>query len=419
MENVDHMKEQRRDNGRPSLGYLKPYLEELPMTRKGKPVTMGLILEWAINNYYIALYCVGYHPERIVALTRSNPVGGIEQAIEKVMSKEIENERHENLTRWFDRRPYESILSLQNLLSLIDAPTPFTIANKPVSLGKLIGSAGRGDATHLFRLGYTYAEISLITGEGFEKIARRMDLFRRKIDNLDEERAANLERYMDMGKVPTRGEVVKHPVCTDEHTVVVVLDEPGAGGAKHEYVVTDHGGDVLARVNFQKGVMAEAGVNGCHNEDLILIALDRLRDFNAGEFACRENALAITSLESALHWLRQRDAWSQGTRGVRPACGLTVNMEDSKMGLFNWLFGRPDEEEYWERENPVHPTIEVSVRSFGKRNKKWRWYAYNEWGKMVAQMAGSASTEDAGKNAAASLFSTQYHIVFRERGNDA
>ncbi len=41
---------------------------------------------------------------------------------------------------------------------------------------------------------------------------------------------------------------------------------------------------------------------------LRVIVIDRLRWFQAGPFACRENALALTKIEEALHWLRYRTA---------------------------------------------------------------------------------------------------------------
>ena len=53
-------------------------------------------------------------------------------------------------------------------------------------------------------------------------------------------------------------------------------------------------GAALATVLFQDGPVAEVGVNGCHNEDLIAIVIDRLQHFQRGDFACRENALALT-----------------------------------------------------------------------------------------------------------------------------
>lgn len=96
-------------------------------------------------------------------------------------------------------------------------------------------------------------------------------------------------------------------------TEVRCLDKPGAGGAYHEYNVVnvDHAKDgaectVYALVKFQKGPVAENGVNGIFMEDLLQICRHRLRCFQAGNFACRENELALTKIEEALHWLDQR-----------------------------------------------------------------------------------------------------------------
>ena len=104
-------------------------------------------------------------------------------------------------------------------------------------------------------------------------------------------------------------------------TEVVCLDGPGAGNACHEYLVRqsnlaqDEVSVAFARVSFQNGPVKEAGINGCFQEDLIAICIDRLRSFQSGSFACRENALALTKLEEALHWLNHRTADRQA-RGV-------------------------------------------------------------------------------------------------------
>lgn len=93
-------------------------------------------------------------------------------------------------------------------------------------------------------------------------------------------------------------------------TKVVCMDEPGAGGACHVYIVDPLAWDgescSFARVRFQEGPVKENGVNGCHQEDLIAIVIDRLQHFQKGEYACRENALALVKLEEALHWLNHR-----------------------------------------------------------------------------------------------------------------
>ena len=46
--------------------------------------------------------------------------------------------------------------------------------------------------------------------------------------------------------------------------------------------------------------------NGAFVETVIAIVVDRLQFYQRGEFKCRENALAITKLEEALHWLNHR-----------------------------------------------------------------------------------------------------------------
>ena len=46
--------------------------------------------------------------------------------------------------------------------------------------------------------------------------------------------------------------------------------------------------------------------NGAFVETVIYAALQRIEHYQAGQFKCRENALAITKLEEALHWLNSR-----------------------------------------------------------------------------------------------------------------
>ncbi|MBU1082575.1 MAG: hypothetical protein KKB59_18960 [Spirochaetes bacterium] len=95
---------------------------------------------------------------------------------------------------------------------------------------------------------------------------------------------------------------------TSEFTEVVALDEQKYG-ASHLFEVKPVDGDQnppFAQISFQKGPIKEAGRNGCHNEDLLIIVLDRLNGFQNTDFKCRENALAITKIEEALHWLRAR-----------------------------------------------------------------------------------------------------------------
>lgn len=87
---------------------------------------------------------------------------------------------------------------------------------------------------------------------------------------------------------------------------IAVVDEPGAGGANHHYAVTIDGSTSQLDIHFQNGPIKEAGVNGVTQEVLLAIVADRLRSFQAGPFACRENALALTKIEEAQHWLQKR-----------------------------------------------------------------------------------------------------------------
>jgi len=109
-------------------------------------------------------------------------------------------------------------------------------------------------------------------------------------------------------------------------TIIQVLDDPGAGGAYHNYQVTSANPDDTATtkespyalVKFQKGPVAENGVNGIFMEDLLQICRHRLQCFQAGDFACRENELALTKIEEALHWLdhRTKDRQARGVEGT-------------------------------------------------------------------------------------------------------
>jgi hypothetical protein len=106
-------------------------------------------------------------------------------------------------------------------------------------------------------------------------------------------------------------------IGNDRYTQVFSLDEKGNGNANHKYSVssTNEPSTIFATVNFQDGAILEAGINGCHNEDLIAIVIHRLQGFQDGAWKCRENALAITKLEEALQWLNYRTT-SRQKRGV-------------------------------------------------------------------------------------------------------
>lgn len=107
---------------------------------------------------------------------------------------------------------------------------------------------------------------------------------------------------------------------------VLVLDEPGPGGACHRYHVTTTeypppvGGGMshadlekatamngaAHEIRFQKGPIHEAHVNGLTHEVLLAVLIDRLEGFQAGPFACRANGKALLSLRDALEALLSR-----------------------------------------------------------------------------------------------------------------
>lgn len=105
---------------------------------------------------------------------------------------------------------------------------------------------------------------------------------------------------------------------------VLVMDEPGAGGANHEYrVLKPHPKEgcedvVAVDIAFQNGPIAEVGVNGVTHEVLLAIVIDRMQSFQKGPYACRENAIALTKLEEAQHWLlhRTRARMERGVEGT-------------------------------------------------------------------------------------------------------
>ena len=97
-------------------------------------------------------------------------------------------------------------------------------------------------------------------------------------------------------------------IGTRKYTEVVVVDEKGQGNANHNYCIGTVAEPklIFCQVNFQNGPIKEVGVNGVMNEDLIAILIDRIRGFQSGDYACRDNAIALTKLEEALMWLRNR-----------------------------------------------------------------------------------------------------------------
>ena len=128
----------------------------------------------------------------------------------------------------------------------------------------------------------------------------------------------------------------------NEAIEIEVLDQPGPGGANHDYRIKildgDDGEPKNVDIHFQNGPIQEVGIDGLSNESLLAIVIDRLRGFqhkrkepltseapdgefdfsSRGRFACRENALALTHIEEGLMWLQKRtnDRMKRGVEGT-------------------------------------------------------------------------------------------------------
>lgn len=117
--------------------------------------------------------------------------------------------------------------------------------------------------------------------------------------------------------------ITAHEVPGAESHITVTADErdPANGNASHNYTLQwqiEREGkpfEVTQLLQFQHGPINEVGVNGITNEILIAMVMDRLEGFQAGKFACDENAEALASLTHALSLLQLRTV-NRVARGV-------------------------------------------------------------------------------------------------------
>lgn len=96
----------------------------------------------------------------------------------------------------------------------------------------------------------------------------------------------------------------------DSRLKIEVLDEPGPGGACHQYRISEdtEGESIMPAtiVKFQKGPVKENGLNGISQEVLLEIVRDRLVGFQSGDFACEANQIALDHVEAAMTSLQER-----------------------------------------------------------------------------------------------------------------
>jgi hypothetical protein len=120
-------------------------------------------------------------------------------------------------------------------------------------------------------------------------------------------------------------EITSHIVNpVNDRLRITVLDEPGAGGANHEYRIeaTDDGSGKPHQIadhhiSFQNGPINEHGVNGVTQEVLLAIVADRLQSFQTGPFASPLNAKALEHVLAAQEALlsRTRERMKRGVEG--------------------------------------------------------------------------------------------------------
>jgi len=94
---------------------------------------------------------------------------------------------------------------------------------------------------------------------------------------------------------------------------VFAVDDKGAGGANHQYNIVGLPIDENGMGQFQEIIRFQNGprnnkdsAHGVLDTDLLEIVRDRLKSFQNGDFATRENAIALTHIEEALLWMNKR-----------------------------------------------------------------------------------------------------------------
>jgi hypothetical protein len=107
----------------------------------------------------------------------------------------------------------------------------------------------------------------------------------------------------------------------NENIGVWATDEPGPGGACHQYLLDvqtlDNGNLNVSEtpLKFQKGPVKEHGINGVSDEALLAVIIDRAEGFASGPYSCKENDEALYHLKKALEWKMSRTKERQ-ERGV-------------------------------------------------------------------------------------------------------
>ena len=95
-------------------------------------------------------------------------------------------------------------------------------------------------------------------------------------------------------------------IGTDKYTEVLADANKFYNCSPNFAVRTKATREILADIHFQDGPVKEVGINGVANEDLIVMVMHRLNQFQKSDYACKENADAVRHLQDALDSLRAR-----------------------------------------------------------------------------------------------------------------
>lgn len=95
-------------------------------------------------------------------------------------------------------------------------------------------------------------------------------------------------------------------IGTGKYTMVLASSELSNNCSPKFLVVDSEDKGVIEEIKFQDGPIKEFGVNGVANEDLIVMVMHRLSQFQNSDYACAENQKAYEHLEAALKSLRKR-----------------------------------------------------------------------------------------------------------------
>ncbi len=109
-------------------------------------------------------------------------------------------------------------------------------------------------------------------------------------------------------------------IYDDGHRTVVRVGGKTAGGAFAQYAVMD-GGKTLVQIPFQHDTIPKVGVVGATNEACAAVLIDRLECFQAGDFPCEANEIALEHFRQGLKALEARtsDRESRGVEGEHKA----------------------------------------------------------------------------------------------------